>query len=169
MDASSLDALVRIASAGTAGICVLIVFVSGFLIWKLPDSGAEAKISLIKMYMITCIVLAVLSSASGIANFLIKQENVDEAVNEKEKAEMKTEEIASFVAEEIPKIKKVNEDLQRTREMIAENPGRNEELNLETQKTLDSASRTYNSIDFKKLKRVIPDNKVRLQNERIGN
>ncbi len=70
------EQLVKLASFGTAGVCVLIVFIVGVCIMRLPSDTSALKVSLIKWYMTVCTIIAFISAGSGIANAYFNREKL---------------------------------------------------------------------------------------------
>ncbi len=64
----TLDALVKLASLGTAGICIFAIFFMGTGIFRLPNDTSEIKALLMKKYMNVCIFIAIICMISGVAN-----------------------------------------------------------------------------------------------------
>jgi hypothetical protein len=60
-----LETLVKLASLGTSGICIFAIFWIGWLVKK-PTSLSHYRT--LRFYMIACIIIAVISAASGILN-----------------------------------------------------------------------------------------------------
>ena len=93
-----LDPLVKLASFGTAGVCVLAVAYIGYSIGRLSDNAPEWKARLMGRYMQMCIIIAVICAGSGIANAYFNQAKIvkaqDEAQNAKQVAETAREEKA---------------------------------------------------------------------------
>ena len=154
-NANALDSLVRIASMGTAGVCVLIVFIAGFLIWKLSDTASKEKIHLIKFYLKTCLVIAVISFASGLANFIMKQDHVDSALKETKAVISENNEIKKVVADELPKIEKAQMDILEAKEIINSDPTPSRSERIEAEAQLDTANKSVKNIDMIKLRRII--------------
>ena len=77
-----LEQLVKLASLGTAGVCVLAIFIIGISIFKLPNDTSKEKVKLIKTYMNMCIIIAVICTISGGANAYFNQNKIAEAKDE---------------------------------------------------------------------------------------
>lgn len=75
------DNLVKLASIGTAGISILAVFITGVIIYRLPNDVSEEKTGILKFFIISCFIFVILSTGTGIANAIFNQEKI----NEKEK------------------------------------------------------------------------------------
>jgi hypothetical protein len=71
--------LVKLASIGTAGVCVLAIFIIGTSIMRLKSDTPEWKVSLMKKYMNTCIWIAVICMISGGANAYFNQNKIKTA------------------------------------------------------------------------------------------
>ncbi len=88
----TFEVLVKLASFGTAGVCVLSVFIIGFTIFKLPNDTPEWKPMLLKKFINACIIIALITATSGSLNAYFNHKKVNEAdkatakmVNEYEK------------------------------------------------------------------------------------
>lgn len=64
-DLGSLDLLVKLASFGTAGVCVLAIFLIGNAILRLPNDAPKWKPDLMKKFINACILIAVITTISG--------------------------------------------------------------------------------------------------------
>jgi len=64
-DFGSLELLVKLASFGTAGVCVLAIFLIGNAILKLPNDAPKWKPDLMKKFINACILIAVITTISG--------------------------------------------------------------------------------------------------------
>jgi Zn-dependent protease with chaperone function len=82
----TLEVLVKLASIGTAGVCVLSVFLIGFTIFKLPNDTPEWKPVLLKKFINACIIIALITAVSGSLNAYFNINRVAEA--DKATAEM---------------------------------------------------------------------------------
>jgi hypothetical protein len=65
---ATLEMLVKLASFGTAGVCVLAVFYIGHYIQKLPNDAPEWKARLMGKYINACVIIAVICTVSGGVN-----------------------------------------------------------------------------------------------------
>ena len=74
-----LELLVKLASFGTARICLLIVFYTGFTIQKIPSDSPPWRPKLMNKYMNICIIIAIISALSGGANAYFNQDKIKEA------------------------------------------------------------------------------------------
>jgi hypothetical protein len=75
----TLEVLVKLASIGTAGVCVLSVFLIGFTIFKLPNDTPEWKPELLKKFINACIIIALITAVSGSLNAYFNINKVAEA------------------------------------------------------------------------------------------
>jgi cytochrome bd-type quinol oxidase subunit 1 len=73
-----LDSLVKLASMGTAGVCVLAIFIIGVSLFKLSNDTSKEKVSLIKKYMNMCIIIAIICTISGVANAVFNQQKTND-------------------------------------------------------------------------------------------
>jgi len=73
------DQLVKLASFGTSGVCILAVFVVGASITRLPKDSPEWRVSLMKRYINFCVIIALVSALSGGANAYFNEKKRAEA------------------------------------------------------------------------------------------
>ena len=96
-----LDTLVKLASLGASGVCVLAIFWVGWLISKVPPDANANTHKTMRMYMGMTIMIAVIAFASGIANAWFNAQEI--AKVEKEKSDAVTH--AETVASDLSKLK----------------------------------------------------------------
>jgi hypothetical protein len=72
----NLDVLVKLAGIGTAGVCVLAIFLIGTTILKLPKDSPPWKAKLMQRFMVVCVIIAVISALSGGANAYFNREKI---------------------------------------------------------------------------------------------
>ncbi len=77
------DNLVKLASLGATGVSVLAIFVTGVIIYRLPNNVSKEKSGLLKYYLVTCLIFAVLSGASGVLNAMFNKSETDLKAEEK--------------------------------------------------------------------------------------
>lgn len=99
-NAGSLDFLVKLASFGTAGVCILAIFFIGSAIIKLPNDSPSWKPQLMKRFISACIIIAGITAVSGGLNAYFNRGKTVEAVK---KAEVSLDETAA-VAKEYEKL-----------------------------------------------------------------
>lgn len=68
LDAAVLDSLVKLASLGTSGVCVLSVFVVGWVLYKLPVGVSVERHKTLRMFMGCNVVIALISGSTGLLN-----------------------------------------------------------------------------------------------------
>lgn len=124
--AGSLDFLVRLASFGTAGVCILAIFFIGSAIIKLPNDSPTWKPALMKRFISACIVIAGITAASGGLNAYFNRGKI---VDADKKAEVSLDE-TTVVANEYEKLSIQYADLSGKVTMLIEQ--------LEKAKTADS-------------------------------
>src|SRR5262249_12604967 len=61
------DTLVKLASFGTSGVCILVVFWCGHAITKLGSNTPKAVFQLFKHYLLLCAFIAIISAITGFA------------------------------------------------------------------------------------------------------
>ena len=72
------DNLVKLASIGTAGISILAVFITGVIIYRLPNDVSREKTGILKFFIISCFFFVILSTGTGIANAIFNQQKINE-------------------------------------------------------------------------------------------
>lgn len=77
-----LELFVKLASFGTAGVCIGTIFYVGYTIQVLKPNTPPWKVKLIKQYMVTCIIIAIVSAASGGVNAYFNHHKTQLAKNE---------------------------------------------------------------------------------------
>ena len=75
----SFDLLVKLASFGTAGVCILAIFIIGYSIFKLPNDAPAWKPELMKKFITASILIAVITAVSGGLNAYFNQQKIQEA------------------------------------------------------------------------------------------
>lgn len=103
----SFDFLVKLASFGTAGVCVLAIFFIGSAIIKLPNDSPSWKPQLMKRFITACIIIAGITAFSGGLNAYFNRNKVVEA---DKKAEISMQETV-VVANEYEKLSTQYNDL----------------------------------------------------------
>lgn len=106
-NADSFDFLVKLASFGTAGVCVLAIFFIGSAIIKLPNDSPTWKPQLMKRFISACIIIAGITALSGGLNAYFNRSKVVEA---DKKAEVSLKETVT-VANEYEKLTAQYNDL----------------------------------------------------------
>lgn len=76
MEGTLLDTLVKLASVGASGICIFAIFWIGWLILHPPQSPDPERHRTLRFFMGTCVVIAIISAASGIANAIINADKI---------------------------------------------------------------------------------------------
>jgi hypothetical protein len=127
----TLELLVKLASFGTAGVCVLAVFIVGKYILALPKDSPDWKVSLMRRYQNMCIFIAVISFLAGGVNAYFNQGKIETANTKAEKAEKTTTVVQDRYTVEQQKLEvfktAVTEQLQKLQDQIARNPTVSEE------------------------------------------
>jgi hypothetical protein len=59
------ETLVQLANVGCAGVAILGIFLSAYLVWSLPEDANKAKADLVRSFMRTCVFLALIAGASA--------------------------------------------------------------------------------------------------------
>ena len=75
----SLELLVKLASFGTAGVCVLAVFIVGKYTLALPKDSPSWKVSLMRRYQNMCIIVAIISLFAGGITAYFNQNKINTA------------------------------------------------------------------------------------------
>lgn len=78
---ATLEMLVKLASFGTAGVCVLFVFYCGYGVLKLPNDTPEWKVKLMNRYIFACVIVAAICTVSGGVNAYFNRNRIVSAEN----------------------------------------------------------------------------------------
>lgn len=93
MDLNMLsDLLVRLASLGASGVCIFAIFWTGWLITRIPPQADPERHRTIRFFMVICVFIALVSAGSGVMNAMYNQEDVNNANNATEQAEVALDE-----------------------------------------------------------------------------
>jgi biotin synthase-related radical SAM superfamily protein len=133
----NLDFLVKLASFGTAGVCVLAIFLIGIAIPKLPNDTPAWKAKLMRTYMTTCIIIAVICGVSGAANAYFNQQKIVKAQDEADSANQKFESLAVQHNQQVMDWNRTKEDLQRSLADLNQQLVINEQLNPQTREKIE--------------------------------
>ena len=63
-----LDTLVKLAAAGTSGVCILGIAATGWLIHKADEKTPKEKYRMMRYYLLSTLGIALISAASGALN-----------------------------------------------------------------------------------------------------
>lgn len=95
MDSSgSFDFLVKLASFGTAGVCILAIFIIGGAIVKLPNDAPSWKAQLMKKFINAFIIIASITAVSGGLNAFFNRGKIVEADKKAETSVGETQVVA---------------------------------------------------------------------------
>jgi len=78
------DTLVKLASLGASGVCVLAIFWVGHLIANVPRTASREQHKTLRLYMGMTIVIAVIAFASGLANAWFNSNAIQKVEQQKE-------------------------------------------------------------------------------------
>jgi hypothetical protein len=148
-----LEQLVKLASFGTAGVCVLAVFIIGISIFRLPNNTSKEKVSLIKTFMNMCIIVAVICAISGGTNAYFNYNKIAEAKDESTRMQ-KAYEVES---------KKIEAEKIRLRETIGDLRNQlssSHQLSPALSATLLKAEQRTDSLQLKPKERILEDIKA---------
>ncbi|MBT3233232.1 MAG: hypothetical protein HN356_10500 [Calditrichaeota bacterium] len=76
-----LDGLVKLASIGAAGVCVLAIAQTGWLTQRIPNDAPQWRVGLIKRYQSICVIIAFISALSGGANAYFNSDKIQKITN----------------------------------------------------------------------------------------
>lgn len=168
-NAGSLDFLVKLASFGTAGVCILAIFFIGSAILKLPNDSPSWKAQLMKRFITACIIIAGITAFSGGLNAYFNRGKIVEA---DKKAEVSSNETV-IVANEYEKLSAQYNELSikvsALLDIIGKNQNSNspavdaatnkvlEEIKVENPKPLDQILDAKSSYILRKQRMVVPD------------
>ena len=68
MDAVMGDTLIKLASLGTSGVCIFVIFWIGWLLRKPQENADPEHHKSLRFFMGTSIIIAIISGVTGIAN-----------------------------------------------------------------------------------------------------
>jgi hypothetical protein len=127
-----LDTLVKLASLGASGVCVLAIFWVGWLISKLGPTASVQQHRTVRLFMGMTIVIAVIAFASGIANAWFNARVISEVKNESklavaEQVELKDRALKEKDATEA-KLAETREQSQREIAALKEKDSRHSEI-----------------------------------------
>jgi len=91
----SLDFLVKLASFGTAGVCILAIFFIGSAIIKLPNDSPSWKPQLMKRFISACIIIAGITAVSGGLNAYFNRGKIVDADRKTETSLGETQKVAT--------------------------------------------------------------------------
>jgi hypothetical protein len=146
----TLEALVKLAGVGTAGICILGLFVAGIITSTLPNDVSQAKLAAVKMFKNLCITVAIICLASSALASYFNLKKVDVAKQEATKAKNEVIEFKNENANLINRIslqdRQMNDtkaalegDIMRLQQIIASQPAA---VSMETRQTVERINAT---------------------------
>ena len=68
MDTDLLNTLIKLVTLGVSGVCIVAVFWAGWLLVRLPADATIERQRSIKRYLVIGVVIALISSATGLMN-----------------------------------------------------------------------------------------------------
>jgi hypothetical protein len=137
----TLEALVKIAGVGTAGICVLGLFVAGIITSMLPNDVSEAKLAAVRMFKNLCITTALICLASTVLTSYFNNKKV---VKAEEQATNTRNEYVQKVDGLMQSKNMLEADVNRLKEMIAQQPA----VSMEAKQMLLNIDATVKSMDL---------------------
>jgi cytochrome bd-type quinol oxidase subunit 1 len=149
-----LEQLVKLASFGTAGVCVLAIFIIGISIFKLPNNTSKEKVSLIKTYMNMCIIIAVICTVSGVANAYFNLNKINEA-NEN------FAQMTSAYENETKKVDAEKTELNSTINLLRDQLQHSNQLSPSVSLTLRNTEQKIRNIQLTPKDRILEDVKAR--------
>jgi hypothetical protein len=145
----SLESLVKLASFGTAGVCVLAIFIIGTSIFKLSNDTPEWKVSLMKKYMNVCVVIAIICTISGIANAYFNRAKIVAANEKVDKLSIAYKDVSQ-------KVEMTRDEFSRKLQVLQQNHA----ANPEARELMQSASKDLMQLQIKPLEEVINKKEV---------
>jgi hypothetical protein len=137
----TLEVLVKLAGLGTAGICILGLFVAGYITAKLPDDVSPTKLKAVKMFKNLCITTALICLVAGALTSYFNTKKVEQARNE-------AENIKGVYMRQINDLSQsrniLEDDVNHLRIIIAAQPS----STLESKATLQRIDQTIKSMDM---------------------
>ncbi|MBN2863356.1 MAG: hypothetical protein JXN62_09360 [Bacteroidales bacterium] len=140
--AETLDLLVKLASLGTAGICIVGIFYTGLIVKSLPNNVSDAKLTAVRMYKNMCIVIAIICSISGGLNAFFNMGKIQDAKQETVEIENRYSRQADSLMMSKDEIGK---DLLELNRILEDQPG----TSSEASRVLNRISTNINSMVFR--------------------
>lgn len=81
------DTLVKLASFGTSGVCVLIVFWAGHTMTKFDSNTPQPVFRLFRLYLFVCVFIAIISALTGFAVARNSETNTKQLAGDLKQAE----------------------------------------------------------------------------------
>ena len=73
-----LDTLVKLASLGASGISIFAIFWIGWLLLRLPSDAGPERHRTLRLYMLVCFGIALISGGAGLANAYFNADTISE-------------------------------------------------------------------------------------------
>lgn len=139
MNPDFLETLVKLAAAGTSGICIFAIFAAGFILFKSNQDTPPAKYDALKSFMKMAAVVAVISAGTTIASgywdhrtkvvLTNKNEQLAKTTKEQKQVLEKKEEAEEELVAQIEQSEEtINSLSQRTEELLVANQASEAEL-----------------------------------------
>jgi esterase/lipase len=139
------EQLVQLANIGCAGICVLGVVISGFMIYTLSNDAPPSKPPLIKSFMKYCAIMAVIS---GISSSVLAWQNAQKV----QLAETRTAETEQTARQLLAEVEQSKKTISETQQAFQQMKGQFAALNISAPqrepfiKTLDDRALDLNKL-----------------------
>ena len=171
-NAGSLDFLVKLASFGTAGVCILAIFFIGSAILKLPNDSPSWKAQLMKRFITACIIIAGITAFSGGLNAYFNRGKIIEADKKAEVSSTETDIVASEYEKLSTQYTELSNKVESLLTIIGKTQNKNspavdaatnkvlEEIKVENPKPLDQILDTKSSYIQRRQKMTVPDNHI---------
>lgn len=168
-NAGSLDFLVKLASFGTAGVCILAIFFIGSAILKLPNDSPSWKAQLMKRFITACIIIAGITAFSGGLNAYFNRGKIVEADKKAEVSSNETVVVANEYEKLSAQYNELSNKVASLLDIIGKNQNNNspavdaatnkvlEEIKVENPKPLDQILDAKSSYIQRKQKMAVPD------------
>lgn len=111
-----LGTLVKLASFGATGVCMLAVFWVGLLIQKIPADASPDQHKTVRTYMLMTCAIAGIAFVSGLANAWFNRATVVQYLNEKNDAQNRLAETQDRVSEAKESLKLLNLEIQQVQQ-----------------------------------------------------
>jgi hypothetical protein len=126
-----LDRLIKLASLGASGVSIFAIFWIGWLLLRLPDTGSIERHTSLRMFMVTTVIIALISGATGLVNAMF---NADEILKLRDDAHTSAAEYEKYkqqAAETIARYSAREAETRHAAESLAEVLRSKEAYNLQ--------------------------------------
>ena len=154
----NLELLVKLASFGTAGVCVLAIFLIGTSLVRLGNDTPEWKAKLMGKFMNTCIIIAIICTISGSANAYFNQNKIARARED-------FTEVLNKYEEEVEQLegkkKQLNEEIQSLQRSLERSSSTDPEVKEQVKSLKSRVDQLQMTPRDEVIKNLKPSNRIR--------